>query len=177
MPADSTFSRRSFLKFSALAAVAGPQLLKAGTPERSLSFYNLHTTEKLKVVYWADGGYVPESLTQINYLLRDHRTGTVHEIDRRLLDLLCQVRTTLDTTEPFQIISGYRSPETNAMLHSHSEGVAQHSLHMDGMAADVRVARRSLELLRDVAMSMKSGGVGYYSSQFVHIDVGRVRRW
>jgi uncharacterized protein YcbK (DUF882 family) len=177
MPSDSTLSRRSFLKFATVATIAGPQILKAGTPERSLSLYNLHTAERLKVVYWEQGGYVPESLAQINQLLRDHRTGTVYEIDRRLLDVLSQVRTRLDTNEPFQIISGYRSPQTNAMLHSHSDGVAPHSLHMDGMAADVRIQGRTLELLRDVALSMKSGGVGYYPSQFVHIDVGRVRRW
>jgi uncharacterized protein YcbK (DUF882 family) len=170
-------SRRSFLKLGALAAVAGPQILKASTPERSLSLYNLHTAEKLKVVYWADGAYVPESLEAINRVLRDHRTGNVHEIDRRLLDLLSQVRATLDTSEPFQIISGYRSPATNAMLHERSNGVAKHSLHMDGMAADVRVEGRSLEVLRNVARSLKSGGVGYYPSQFVHVDVGRVRTW
>jgi uncharacterized protein YcbK (DUF882 family) len=175
-------SRRSFLKFGTFAAVAGPQLLKAAgsvdaTPDRSLSFYNLHTSEKLKVVYWADGGYVPESLTQINHLLRDHRNGKIHEIDPRLLDLLCQVHTKLEATESFHLVSGYRSPETNAMLHSHSDGVAQHSLHMDGMATDVIVPGRSLEALRSAALSMKAGGVGYYPSQFVHIDVGRVRRW
>jgi uncharacterized protein YcbK (DUF882 family) len=177
MPSSSLFSRRSFLKFSPLAVIAVPPLLKGATPERSLSFYNLHTSEKLKVVYWAEGGYVPESLAAINYNLRDHRTNTVHEIDQRLLDLLWQVRTELDSKEPFQIVSGYRSPETNAMLRGHSKGVASHSLHMDGMAADVQVPGRSLELIRKVAISMKSGGVGYYPSQFVHIDVGRVRTW
>ena len=159
-----------------------PQLLKAAgaadvTVDRSLSFYNLHTSEKLKVVYWAGGEYVSESLAQINHLLRDYRNGKTHEIDPRLLDLLCRVHTKLETTESFHLVSGYRSPETNAMLHSHSDGVAQHSLHMDGMATDVIVPGRSLEVLRNAALSMKAGGVGYYPSQFVHIDVGRVRRW
>ncbi len=149
----------------------------ASTPERSLSFYNLHTAEKLKVVYWANGSYVPESLADINRVLRDHRTGTIHEIDRRLLDLLSGIRTELDTTEPFQIISGYRSPQTNAMLRGNGRGVATHSLHMDGMAADVKLAGRSLEQLRKVALAMRSGGVGYYPGQFVHVDVGRVRTW
>jgi uncharacterized protein YcbK (DUF882 family) len=173
-------SRRSFLKFGAFAAVAGPQLLKAAgdsTPERSLSIYNLHTSEKLKVVYWADGGYVPESLTKLNHLLRDYRNNKTHEIDPRLLDLLSQVHTKLETTESFHLVSGYRSPETNAMLRSHSDGVAKHSLHMDGLATDIIVPGRSLQALRDAALSMKAGGVGYYPSQFVHIDVGRVRRW
>jgi uncharacterized protein YcbK (DUF882 family) len=177
MPADLLLSRRSFLRFSALAVVAGPQLLKAAAPERSLSFYNLHTAEKLRLVYWADGGYVPESLAAINHHLRDHRTGAIHEIDRRLLDLLWQVRGQLETTEPFEIISGYRSPQTNAMLRGRSNGVATHSLHMDGMAADVRVPGRTLEQIRNIAIWIKSGGVGYYPSQFVHIDVGRVRTW
>jgi uncharacterized protein YcbK (DUF882 family) len=179
MSPQSLLSRRTFLKLGSFAAIAGPELLQAASaaPERSLSFYNLHTAEKLKVVYWADGGYVGESLTAIHQLLRDHRTGSVHEIDRRLLDLMWQVRTKLDTTEPFQIISGYRSPQTNAMLKANSNGVATHSLHMDGMAADITVPGRSLEVVRKVATSLKSGGVGYYPSQFVHIDVGRVRTW
>jgi len=177
MPLDSLVSRRSFLKIGAFAAAAAPQLLHASAPERALSLYNLHTTEKLKVVYWADGDYVPESLTAINRLLRDHRSGTVHEIDRRLLDLLSQLRSKLDSTETFQIISGYRSPQTNAMLRGHSKGVASRSLHMDGMAADITLPGRSLELIKKAAISMKSGGVGYYPSQFVHVDVGRVRTW
>ena len=156
---------------------AAPQLLRASAPERALSLYNLHTTEKVKVVYWADGDYIPESLTAINRLLRDHRTGSVHEIDRRLLDVLSQLRTKLDSTETFQIISGYRSPQTNAMLRGQSSGVATHSLHMDGMAADITLPGRSLELIKKAATSMKAGGVGYYPSQFVHVDVGRVRTW
>jgi uncharacterized protein YcbK (DUF882 family) len=172
--------RRKFLKIgvAGIATVVGaPSLLKGSIPERALSFLNLHTAEKLKVVYWADGGYVPESLGAIDKVLRDHRTGSVHEIDRRLLDLLWKVRSELDTVEPFHIISGYRSPETNAMLRSQSTGVASHSLHMDGMAADIQVPGRSLQLIRKVATAMKSGGVGYYPSQFVHVDVGRVRAW
>jgi uncharacterized protein YcbK (DUF882 family) len=182
-------SRRSFLQLgtwaglatvSARFAAASP----AGSPafpdaaERSLSFYNLHTTESLKTVYWARGEYIPESLKDINRVLRDHRNGEQHEIDQRLLDLLCQLNAKLDTAEPFQIISGYRSPATNAMLHARSNGVATHSLHTDGMAADIRVAGRDLKLVRTAALSLKRGGVGYYpSSQFVHVDVGRVRTW
>src|SRR5215510_3273115 len=103
MPSALLLSRRSFLKLSPLAVLAGPQLLKGAMTQRSLSFYNLHTTEALKVVYWADGGYVPESLAAINHNFRDYRTNTIHDIDRRLLDLLWRVRTQLDTTEPFHI--------------------------------------------------------------------------
>ena len=181
--------RRSFLKLGmgTLAVLTTPSLLKATTAapsplstlhERSLSFYNLHTTESLKTVYWATGEYIAPSLADINRVLRDHRTGETHEIDPRLLDLLCDLNLRLGTTEPFQIISGYRSPATNAMLHANSNGVAEHSLHIDGKAVDIRVPGRSLSLLRNTALSMKGGGVGYYpSSDFVHVDVGRVRRW
>jgi uncharacterized protein YcbK (DUF882 family) len=183
---DSPLDRRSFLKLGAaaakvgaVAALAGPSFALAApeAPERALSFYNLHTSEKLKVVYWAQGAYIPDSLAEINHLLRDHRTGAVHEIDRRLLDLLSGIRTRLETTQPFEIISGYRSPATNAALRSHSSGVASQSLHLKGMAADIRVSGRDLALLRKVAVAMQSGGVGYYPSQFVHVDVGRVRTW
>jgi uncharacterized protein YcbK (DUF882 family) len=181
--------RRSFLKLGigTLTVLATPTLLKA-TPttssplsklsERSLSFYNLHTSESLKAVYWASGEYITPSLADINRVLRDHRTGEQHDIDPRLLDLLCDLNLRLDTPEPFHIISGYRSPATNAMLHANSSGVAAHSLHVDGMAADIRIPGRSLSLLRNTALSMNGGGVGYYpSSDFVHVDVGRVRSW
>src|SRR5579884_937285 len=178
MVSESVVSRRSFIQLAALAIVAAPAGLKgAAAPERSLSFYNLHTSEKLKTVYWAEGAYVPEGLAAINHHLRDYRTGEVREIDRRLLDLLYQLHGRLETNQPFQLISGYRSSATNAMLRAHSDGVAQHSLHMDGMAADIRVEGRSLEQIRQTALGMKLGGVGYYPSQFVHVDVGRVRFW
>src|SRR5215471_5923918 len=108
MPAESVVSRRSFLKLSAFSALAGPHLLKAAAPERSLSFYNLHTAEKLNVVYWADGGYVPQALVAIDHHLRDYRSGEIHAIDSRLLDLLHELHSKLETTEPIQIISGYR---------------------------------------------------------------------
>src|SRR5262245_60907836 len=140
MSLESVLSRRTFLKWSAFSVIAGPQLLQAAEkPERSLSFNNLHTAEKLNVVYWAEGHYVPESLAAINRHLRDYRTGDVHDIDQRLLDLLHQLRGQLNTNEPIELISGYRSPATNAMLRAHSDGVAQHSLHMDGMATDIRI--------------------------------------
>jgi uncharacterized protein YcbK (DUF882 family) len=170
----------------ALTVLATPTILKAATAasplstlhERTLSFYNLHTSESLKTVYWAGGEYIAPSLVDINLVLRDHRTGEAHDIDSRLLDLLCDLNLRLDTTEPFHIISGYRSPATNAMLHANSNGVAEHSLHMDGKAVDIRVPGRTLSLLRNTALSMKSGGVGYYpTSDFVHVDVGRVRHW
>jgi uncharacterized protein YcbK (DUF882 family) len=132
----------------------------------------------LKTVYWQGGGYIPSSLAEINHVLRDHRTGDKHEIDPRLLDLLCDLRLRLDSRESFQIISGYRSPATNSMLHAKSDGVATRSLHLDGKAVDIRIPGRELSLLRKTALAMKAGGVGYYpSSNFVHVDVGRVRSW
>lgn len=145
---------------------------------RSLSFDNLHTGEKLSIDYWTDGEYIPDALQTINHLLRDYRNGEVHVIEPKLLDLLTILRARLDSREPFQVISGYRSPATNAMLHAESSGVAAKSLHMKGMAIDIRVADRSLQNLHDSALSLHAGGVGYYpKSDFVHVDVGRVRMW
>jgi uncharacterized protein YcbK (DUF882 family) len=178
--------RRSFLKWSAAGALslASPSFAApaasstfAALRERALSFDHLHTGEKLKTVYWADGAYVSDSLSEIHRILRDFRTGELHPIDTRLLDLLCQVQTTMETRSPFEIISGFRSPKTNEALRSHSTGVAENSLHLKGMAIDVRLRDKSIAALRDAALSLKAGGVGYYPSQFVHMDVGRVRRW
>jgi uncharacterized protein YcbK (DUF882 family) len=182
---NSDLTRRSFLGLAAFAVLARPRLGAASeasaflkAPERSLSFYNLHTAEKLTRVYWAQGEYVPESLVDINRILRDHRTGDVIEIAPRLLDILCELRMRLDTAEPFELISGYRSPRTNAMLRGQGHGVAEQSLHTKGLAADIRIPRRNLSVIRQTAISMRAGGVGYYpASQFVHIDVGRVRTW
>ncbi len=148
------------------------------TSERSLSFYNLHTGESLKRAYWAEGKYIPESLSEINFLLRDFRNDEVKPIDPRLLDTLHLVSRRLHASSPIHIISGYRSPSTNAKLRARSSGVAQHSLHMEGMAADIRIPGRDLKHLFHVAKAMGGGGVGYYpKSDFVHVDVGRIRQW
>jgi uncharacterized protein YcbK (DUF882 family) len=158
--------------------VAMAALRLPGTKPRSLSFYNLHTGESLKRTYFEDGDYVPEALHEINYVLRDFRTGQVKTIDPRLLDLLVGIHRNLETSKPFDVISGYRSPATNAMLHARSEGVAVHSLHIQGKAIDIRVPGRALVALRRTAMSLRGGGVGYYPhSDFVHVDTGRVRYW
>jgi uncharacterized protein YcbK (DUF882 family) len=146
--------------------------------ERSLAFYNTHTAERLETLYWVQGSYLPESLGEISYILRDHRTDEIQDIDARLLDLLFALRKGLETQEPFHIISGYRSAQTNARLHAQSSGVAENSLHLLGQAIDVRIPGRALPVLRKAAMTLKGGGVGYYpKSDFVHIDVGRVRYW
>ena len=145
---------------------------------RRVLLHNLHTGEALDAVYWDEGRYVPDALASVNKVLRDYRTGDVHPMDTRLLDLLHQVHGRVGAGKPFQVISGYRSPHTNAMLHERSGQVAAHSLHMDGLATDLRIAGVDLPRIRDAAWSLQKGGVGFYpQSQFVHVDVGRVRRW
>jgi uncharacterized protein YcbK (DUF882 family) len=177
--------RRRFLTVGAgiLGAAMLPKLAMASPSrivgERKLSFYNTHTGESLKTVYWAEGDYVPEALRDLNKLLRDFRTGDVAEIDPGLFDLVGRVRGLTEAeTKPIHIISGYRSPKTNSMLRSHSNGVASKSLHQVGKAIDIRIPGVELDHLRKAALSIKGGGVGYYpASDFVHMDTGRVRFW
>ncbi len=183
----SQLTRRRFMRIGALAAaslivpgVASAELLLSGddSDPRRLRFYNLHTDERLDAEYFANGRYVPDALASINHILRDYRRNEVKAIDPRLLDLLHALNGRLDTPAPFDVISGYRSPLTNAMLHARSEGVAAHSLHIDGKAIDIRVPGRDLATLHRTALAMRAGGVGYYPrSDFVHVDVGRVRQW
>jgi len=178
-------SRRRFLELGAASAawLSVPAAVVAGLrvpmpPARSLAFYNLHTGENLKTTYWEKGRYIPGALEEINHILRDFRANEVRAIEPSLLDLLHALARKLDTREPFHIISGYRSPATNAMLAARSEGVARHSLHQFGKAADIRVPGRDLMTLHRTAIALRSGGVGYYPrSDFVHVDVGRVRYW
>jgi uncharacterized protein YcbK (DUF882 family) len=173
--------RRHFLAGGGASLfVPRPALAIGSSDVRRLAFDNLHTGEKLKVEYWAEGQYLQDALAQVNHVLRDFRSGEVHPITPRLLDLLSMLQARLETSEPVSIISGYRSPATNAMLrgeHEHS-GVATKSLHMQGMAIDLRIAGRSLAAVRTAALAQRLGGVGYYpQSDFVHVDVGRVRAW
>ncbi|SOY53138.1 YcbK family protein [Cupriavidus taiwanensis] len=163
----------------ALASLHANQAL-AGLPDaRTLAFDHTHTGERVSLVYAVGDRFVPEALTTLNGFLRDHYSGKVGTIDPQLFDLLFQVRRELGTDQPFQVISGYRSPATNSRLrNSRGGGVAKHSLHMDGKAIDIRLAGVSLADLRDAAKSLQGGGVGYYETdQFVHIDTGRVRYW
>jgi uncharacterized protein YcbK (DUF882 family) len=174
--------RRRFLGLAALAAgglAARPALAKVHPQgERKLAFYHLHTGEKLSTVYWADGKYLPGSLAEINHLLRDFRTGTSRPIDPKLLDLLHKVQRRIDCRKAFHIISAYRSPASNGMLRTRSSGVAKRSLHMEGKAIDIRLPGCRLGELRRAALSLQSGGVGYYpESNFVHVDTGSVRSW
>jgi uncharacterized protein YcbK (DUF882 family) len=174
-------SRRGFLTaaLGALPVLAMPQLLLAdASATRALRFLHTHTCEKLTVEYFSAGRYLPDALASVDHLLRDFRTGDVHVIEPSLLDLLHQVAHATQSTEPFKVISGYRSPLTNAALRTRSEGVAAGSLHMRGQAIDISLADVPLAKLRDAARALHGGGVGYYpASNFVHMDVGRVRTW
>lgn len=163
----------------ALASLPANQGL-AGLPDaRALAFDHTHTGEHVSLVYAVGDRFVPEALTTLNGFLRDHYSGQVGTIDPQLFDLLFQVRRELGTDQPFQVISGYRSPATNMRLrNTRGGGVAKHSLHMDGKAIDIRLAGVPLADVRDAAKSLQGGGVGFYESdQFVHIDTGRVRYW
>lgn len=177
--------RRSLLKAGMAFALTGLSTRsvfaateQSKTAVRELAFYNLHTGESLKTDYWSQGGYLPEALADINHILRDFRNDQVLPIEPQLLDLLHGLQSTLGTARPFQIISAYRSPATNAALAANSGGVAKGSLHMQGKAIDLHIEGVPLSDLRRAAITLKSGGVGYYpNSNFVHVDVGRVRSW
>lgn len=177
---NDRLSRRALLRLGALGAatLAAGRARAALAPERALAFVHTHTGERARIVYWADGDYVREGLTAVDHVLRDHYSGDVHAIDPRLLDLLHALAGRLGAATPYHVISGYRSPATNAALAARSGGVAGHSLHMAGEAIDVRLPGCALPTLRDAALALRGGGVGYYAaSDFVHLDVGRVRRW
>jgi len=178
-------SRRDFARLASIAGAALtmpriPSAWASGTQprEKGLAFYNLHTGESLKTVYWADGRYVPEALKQINWILRDYRRNVVKPIDLELLDLLYELDQRLETRQPFHIICGYRTPATNEYLREHSSGVAKHSMHMQAKAVDIRIPGCRLSALQRAALALHEGGVGIYPvSDFVHVDVGRVRQW
>jgi len=146
--------------------------------ERELRLSNTHTGERVSAVYWANGEYLESELDTINSVLRDHRSGDVHTIDTGLLDLLFVLNSLLDSRKPFQVISGYRSPATNAALRASSSGVARNSYHIQGKAIDIRLPGCELDDLHRAALSLAAGGVGYYpGSDFIHVDVGPVRSW
>ena len=176
-------TRRLFLRglggALAAAAVAPGRVLAGLKEERRLSFVHTHTHERLTVPYFADGAYLGGALSRLERFLRDHRTGQQHPIDPALFDLLHELRRATSPKSPFQVISCYRSPATNALLRSSGGGgVASSSLHLQGRAIDVRVANVSTTVLRDAARELGRGGVGYYRDpDFVHVDTGRVRTW
>lgn len=181
MTGSSPPTRRQFLTAAAIAgaAVLLPRPLQARGAPRSLDFLNTHTGETLlDLEYFTGAGYVPSALEEVNHCLRDWRTDEVHPIDPALLDYLHGLVQATGSRRPFEIISGYRSPATNAMLRSQSSKVSANSLHMQGRAIDIRLPDVPLDRLRRAALSLRKGGVGYYpSSNFVHVDTGRVRTW
>jgi uncharacterized protein YcbK (DUF882 family) len=160
--------------FTAPAFAAMPRTARV----RALSFHNLHTDERLHVTYWKDGKYDRPAMARINHILRDHYSGDVCQMNPRLIDLLHDLQGRLHNDNPVEIISGYRSPQTNLMLARLSDGVAKNSFHTKGMAIDIRMQGTPLTKIHNVALGMRRGGVGYYpDSEFVHMDVGPVRRW
>lgn len=175
--------RRGFVRWSLAAGggllVSGAKIAAAaGTAVRQLKFYNLHTGESLSAAYWEAGRYLADGLAEIDYVLRDFRTDEVRGIDPQLLDLVHQLRLVMEYDQPVHVISGYRCPETNAMLARRSKGVAKNSYHIKGMAIDLRLPGRDLKELRSAALALAGGGVGYYpKSDFVHVDTGPVRTW
>lgn len=147
-------------------------------PSRELSLLNLHTGEKLKAEYVHNGAYVPSALHAVSVLLRDHYNNKVHAIDPHLLDVAFALQHKVGGSGQFHVVCGYRSPETNAMMHEESSGVAQHSLHIEGKAIDIRLPGTRLASVRKGALALKAGGVGYYpGDDFVHVDTGKIRHW
>jgi uncharacterized protein YcbK (DUF882 family) len=181
--APSKLTRRRFVALSAATLISAPAVGRAAAQqrvaERVLSFVHTHTAETLSsVTYFRNGNYVPAALAKLNHLLRDFRTGSAHTVDPALFDILFDLKLLADRDAPYEIISGYRSPATNEMLHNRSKGVATRSLHMEGKAIDIRMTGFSCRKLRDLALGMRRGGVGYYgTSNFIHLDTGRVRSW
>ena len=173
--------RRSAIKMllgTSFASLLMPVKRAMGVDERRLSFYHTHTGERLDVAYARGGEHVASGLTEINHFLSDFRTGDVTVIDPELLDLIYDLRESLGSSGTYEVISAYRSPKTNEMLRDKSSGVAKNSQHLLGKAIDVRLDDVDTASLRDAAIKLQRGGVGYYEqSNFVHVDTGNVRRW
>jgi uncharacterized protein YcbK (DUF882 family) len=183
---DSTgITRRALLgAFAASAVAAAPTysnaagFLRGGGDIRRIRMYSGRTGERIDMIYWIDGQYIKDSVREINYFMRDWRTDQQKSIDLRTVDIMAAAHNLMDVNEPYMLLSGYRSPQTNAMLRSRSRGVAKNSLHMTGQAADLRLASRSVGQMARAASACSAGGVGRYSrSNFVHMDCGVVRTW
>ncbi len=176
--------RGLFGVFAATAVIAAPTyssafgLIKGAGDIRRIRMYSGRTGESIDTIYWIEGEYIPEVLKEINYFMRDWRSNDAIKIDARAIDIMAASHRLMDVSEPYMLLSGYRCPETNAMLRSRSGGVAKNSLHMKGQAADLRLKSRSVGQMAKAAAACASGGVGKYSrSNFVHMDSGPVRVW
>ncbi len=186
------YQRRNFLKMGLVGVLgmstpllcaekAFASIVNKGSTDKftwKISFRNVNTNESFSGVYRVGDKYLPEAFERINYVLRDFRTGEVFPMDPRIIDILSMINEKSGTNSSYEILSGYRSPKTNNMLGYRSRGVAKNSFHMYGQALDIRIPDYSTKKIRDIARSMKAGGVGYYPrSNFVHIDTGNVRSW
>lgn len=165
-----------------IAAMATPipvwAKVLAKRPNREISLINLHTGEHLKAEYFHNGQYVPGAMRAISFLMRDHHNNKVHPIDPQLVDLAHVLHSTVRCNGPVNVVCGYRSPETNAMMHEISAGVAVHSMHIQGKAMDMRMPGSRLGSIRKAALALGVGGVGYYpEDNFVHVDTGPKRQW
>ena len=179
----AAWSRRMLLAGLGAAAAApafasAPSVLRGAGAYRALNIAVSRTGEKVNTVYWVDGEYIPEAVEAISYVLRDWREDAVKPIAHATLDVLAATHRMLDCTEPYDVISGYRTPKTNAMLRRQSGGVAKKSYHIKAMAVDLRLASRSVHQIAEAGLSLGAGGVGRYSrSNFVHLDSGPARSW
>lgn len=163
---------------AAPALASAPAVLRGAGQFRKLSMINDRTGEWLNTVYWADGEYIPDALEAVNHILRDWRQDEACRMDPRVLDILAATQRLLDCDDSFEIVSGYRTPATNAMLRNRSRGVAKNSYHVKGMAVDVTMKSRSVAQISRAGLELGAGGVGRYSrSDFVHLDCGPVRKW
>lgn len=182
---SSGFTRRALLgAFAATAVAATPTFsqaagfLRGGGDIRRIRMYSGRTGERLDMIYWIDGQYIKDAVKEVNYFMRDWRTDQAKNIDLRTIDIMAAAHNLMDVNEPYMLLSGYRSPQTNAMLRSRSRGVAKNSLHVKGQAADLRLSSRSVSQMARAASACSAGGVGRYSrSNFVHMDCGVVRTW
>ncbi|CUJ95093.1 Peptidase M15 [Ruegeria denitrificans] len=185
MSSTSGITRRALLgAFAATAVVAAPTysnaagFLRGGGDIRRIRMYSGRTGERIDMIYWVDGKYIKDAVKEVNHFMRDWRTDQAKDMDLRTIDIMAASHNLLDVNEPYMLLSGYRSPQTNAMLRSRSRRVAKNSLHMKGQAADLRLSSRSVSQMAKAAMSCRAGGVGKYSrSNFVHMDCGEVRSW
>lgn len=167
---------RLILIFAGLFVLSGTQ--GSSGDERSLRFYHTHTGKSLQITYYTGGQYLPEAMTELSVFLADWRDGKQRDMDPELMNILWRIQQISASKEVYEVISAYRSEETNALLHSKSKGVAKNSQHVLGKAIDVRLRGLDLERLRETARDLRLGGVGYYpGSDFVHVDTGRVRYW
>ncbi|MCE8007791.1 DUF882 domain-containing protein [Aestuariivita sp.] len=178
-------SRRALLgAFAATAMTAAPTFasaagfLRGAGDIRRIRMYSGRTGERIDMVYWIEGKYIKDALKEVNHFMRDWRTDDVKGMDIRTIDIMAAAHNLMDANEPYMLLSGYRSPKTNAMLRSRSGGVARNSLHLKGQAADLRLGSRSVSQMAKAAIACRAGGVGKYSrSNFVHMDCGAVRSW